>query len=88
MVSSQIPTVMGYHLSNQHFEKVLEKVLLDSFLSVLRSLLETGDLGLFLRLTIGSSSLGSRINVDVQGIQHSVKVVLKQKSKLLNTVTI
>ena len=79
---------MGYHLSNQHFEKVLEKVLLDSFLSVLRSLLETGDLGLFLRLTIGSSSLGSRINVDVQGIQHSVKVVLKQKSKLLNTVTI
>ena len=75
---------MGYHLSNQH----LEKVLLDSFLSVLRSLLETGDLGLFLRLTIGSSSLGSRINVDVQGIQHSVKVVLKQKSKLLNTVTI
>ena len=79
---------MGYHLSNQHLEKVLEKVLLDSFLSVLRSLLETGDLGLFLRLTIGSSSLGSRINVDVQGIQHSVKVVLKQKSKLLNTVTI
>ena len=79
---------MGYHLSNQHFEKVLEKVLLDSFLSVLRSLLETGDLGLFLRLTIGSSSLGSRINVDVKGIQHSVKVVLKQKSKLLNTVTI